>query len=115
MSIPVFTLSPVSSSDIGTDLPFSKVTLAVDGKQPPPPDGGGGGAKYKYYYNTVIVLFSYKIIEKIHMKDSTKLTQEKLPIILKRQFESLEYLKQLNIKISSLLQTCMPNSIIIVL
>ena len=43
MSLPVFTLSPVSSSDIVTDLPFSRVTLAIDGKQPPPPDGGGGG------------------------------------------------------------------------
>ena len=45
MSLPVCTLSPISSSDIVTDFPFSRFTLAVDGKQPPPPDddGGGGG------------------------------------------------------------------------
>ena len=37
MSLPVHTLSSISSSDIVTDLPFSRVTLAVDGKQSPPP------------------------------------------------------------------------------
>ena len=41
MTLPVCTLSPVSNSDIVTDLPFSRVTLAVDGKQFPPPDGAG--------------------------------------------------------------------------
>ena len=32
-SIPVCTLSPTWSSDMVTDLPFSRETLAVDGKQ----------------------------------------------------------------------------------
>ena len=40
LSLPVCTLSPISSSHIVTDLPFSRVTLVVDGKQPPFPDGG---------------------------------------------------------------------------
>ena len=60
MYVPVCTLSPISNSDIVTDLPFSRVTLDVDGKQKFPPDGagvggagagagaGGAGAKYKY-------------------------------------------------------------------
>ena len=39
MLLPVCTLSPICSSDIVIDLPFSRVTLAVDGKQPPPDDG----------------------------------------------------------------------------
>ena len=43
MPLPVCTLSPLCSSDIVTDLPFSRVTLAVDGKQPPDGGGGGGG------------------------------------------------------------------------
>ena len=43
MALPVCTLSPVCSSDIVTDFPSIRVTLAFDGKQPPPPDGGGGG------------------------------------------------------------------------
>ena len=34
--IPVFTLSPTFSSAIVTDSPFSRVTLAVDGKQSQP-------------------------------------------------------------------------------
>ena len=33
MSIPVCTLSPICSSDILTDFPFSRETLATDGKQ----------------------------------------------------------------------------------
>ena len=49
MSLPVSTLSPICSSGIVTDLPFSRITLAVDGKQPPPPDGAevvvGGPSK----------------------------------------------------------------------
>ena len=56
MLLPVCILSPVCSSDIVTDLPFSRVTLAVDGKQPPP-DGGGGegdGAIKSYYSNRII-------------------------------------------------------------
>ena len=38
-SIPICTLSPTCNSDIVTDFPFSRETLAVDGKQstPPPP------------------------------------------------------------------------------
>ena len=40
MPLPVRTLSPVCSSDIVTDIPFSRETLAVLGKQPPPSDGG---------------------------------------------------------------------------
>ena len=32
MFIPVCTLSPVWSSDIFTDFPFSRLTLALDGK-----------------------------------------------------------------------------------
>ena len=40
MSIPVCTLSPIFSSDIATDLPFSRLTLDEDGKQ----GRGGGGA-----------------------------------------------------------------------
>ena len=43
--IPVCTLSPIFSSDIVTDLPFSRDTLAADGKQPPPDGGGGGGTR----------------------------------------------------------------------
>ena len=43
MPLPVCTLSPVCSSDIVIDLPFFRVTLAVDGKQPPLGGGGGGG------------------------------------------------------------------------
>ena len=31
---PVCTLSPICSSDIVTFLPFSNITLAMDGKQP---------------------------------------------------------------------------------
>ena len=73
INLPVCTLSPVCRSDIVTDLPFSRVTLAVEGKQPPPPPpdggggavvvvvgGGGGGAgvvtNNKHYFNTKIVL-----------------------------------------------------------
>ena len=77
MSLPVCTLSPVCNSDIKTDLPFSRVTLAVDGKQPPPDDddvfvvvGGGGGVVVvvvvtgnKYYCKRVIAIFSCKILE----------------------------------------------------
>ena len=37
--LPVCTLDPICSSDILTDFPFSRLTLAEDGKQP----GGGGG------------------------------------------------------------------------
>ena len=43
ISLPVLTLSPTSSSDIVTDFPFSRETLAVEGKQTPPRGGGGGG------------------------------------------------------------------------
>ena len=32
MLVPVGTVSPICSSDIITDFPFSRVTLAVDGK-----------------------------------------------------------------------------------
>ena len=41
MNLPVCTLSPICSSEIATDFVFSRITLAVDGKQSPPPDGGG--------------------------------------------------------------------------
>ena len=34
--IPVCTLSPIFRSAIVTDLPFSSLTSAKDGKQPPP-------------------------------------------------------------------------------
>ena len=37
LSLPVCTRSPFCSSDISTDLPFSSLTLDMDGKQPPPP------------------------------------------------------------------------------
>ena len=40
--IPVCTLSPICSSDIVRDFPFSALTVAVDGKQLLPDDGGGG-------------------------------------------------------------------------
>ena len=43
MVIPAFTLSPICSSDICTDFPFSRVTRDVDGKHPPEDDLGGGG------------------------------------------------------------------------
>ena len=33
ISLPVCTLSPICSSDIATDIPLSRVTLAVVGKQ----------------------------------------------------------------------------------
>ena len=32
MFVPVCTLSPISSSDIVTDFPFSTLTVATDGK-----------------------------------------------------------------------------------
>ena len=41
--LPACTLSPFRSSDIVTDLPFSRVTLAVDGKHSDFGGGGGGG------------------------------------------------------------------------
>ena len=44
--IPVCTLSPTCSSDIVTNSPFSRETLAVDGKQlddDDDDDGGGSG------------------------------------------------------------------------
>ena len=34
--LPVCTWSPICSSDIITDFPFSSLTLEADGKQPPP-------------------------------------------------------------------------------
>ena len=34
-SVPVCTRSPFCSSDIATDLPFSSLIFAIDGKQPP--------------------------------------------------------------------------------
>ena len=43
MYVPVFTLSPTCSSDITTEFPLSRETLAVEGKQTPPRGGGGGG------------------------------------------------------------------------
>ena len=39
--VPVGTRSPICSSDIATNFPFSSVTLAMDGKQPPDDDNGG--------------------------------------------------------------------------
>ena len=38
------TLSPTCNSDIIADFPFSRETVAVEGKHPPPDGGGGGGA-----------------------------------------------------------------------
>ena len=35
-SIPICTRSPTCRSDIVTDFPFSRFTLAEEGKQPPP-------------------------------------------------------------------------------
>ena len=35
--LPVCTLSPIYSSHIATDFPFSRMVLAVDGKQPSKP------------------------------------------------------------------------------
>ena len=43
MSIPVCTKSPIFSSDIVNDLPFSRLTLDADGKQAGDGGGGGGG------------------------------------------------------------------------
>ena len=37
MTLPVCTLSPFCSSDIVTDLPFSSLTVDVDGKHPSSP------------------------------------------------------------------------------
>ena len=45
MLLPVSTLSPICNSDILTSLPFSRTTLAVDGKQPPPPSSADGGVE----------------------------------------------------------------------
>ena len=39
--LPICTLNPICISDIVTDFPFSKLTVAVEGKQP----GGGGGGE----------------------------------------------------------------------
>ena len=61
MSLPVCTLSPVCISDIFTDLPFSRVTLAVDGKQPPPPDGGGE-SKNECYCNILLVILRILLV-----------------------------------------------------
>ena len=36
IKLPVCTLSPVCSSDISTDFPFSRLTLALEGKHPKP-------------------------------------------------------------------------------
>ena len=47
VTIPVFTWSPTFSSDIATDFPLCRLTVAADGKQAPsssPPGGAGGGA-----------------------------------------------------------------------
>ena len=44
-AVPVCTLSPTCSSDIVNSFPFSRLTLAVDGKQPFLGGGGGGGEK----------------------------------------------------------------------
>ena len=33
INVPVLTLSPIFSSDMGTDIPFLRVSVAVDGKQ----------------------------------------------------------------------------------
>ena len=41
MPLPVCPRSPIFNLDIVTDLPFSRITSAEDGKQP---GGGGGGA-----------------------------------------------------------------------
>ena len=35
---PVLTWSPVCNSDIDTDIPFSIMAVATDGKQAPPPE-----------------------------------------------------------------------------
>ena len=45
--IPVCTRSPVHSSDIVMDFPFSSLTIAPAGKQPPHPLGAGVGAYTK--------------------------------------------------------------------
>ena len=42
-SIPVCTWSPICSSDIVTDFPFSRLVFAWDGKQEGGGGGGGGG------------------------------------------------------------------------
>ena len=44
IAIPVCILSPIRSLDIVRELPFSRETLAVDGKQSCFDGGGGGGA-----------------------------------------------------------------------
>ena len=43
MPSPVCTLSPICNSDIDTDLPWTRITLDVAGKQPDDDGGGGGG------------------------------------------------------------------------
>ena len=43
LAVPVCTLSPICSSNIFTDFPFSRITSLDDGKHPPPPPPDGGG------------------------------------------------------------------------
>ena len=61
MSLLVSTLSPICSSDIGINLPFARVTSAVDGKQPPDDDddGGGGDGTNKQVLVQLLLLFSF--------------------------------------------------------
>ena len=49
--VPVSTLSPLFTSDIVTDFPFSRFILAVDGKHP----GGGGGGTIKQTLGVTIL------------------------------------------------------------
>ena len=46
--IPVSILSPICSSDIFTDFPFSNLTLELDGKHLLLGGGGGGGPQNVY-------------------------------------------------------------------
>ena len=45
LTVPVGTWSPICSSDIATNLPFSSFTLATDGKQPPDVDDDDDGTE----------------------------------------------------------------------
>ena len=60
--VPACTLSPICSSDICTDFPFSILTFAIRGKH------GGGGAK-----SNISVSYFTIINYKINIKNARKL------------------------------------------
>ena len=54
--LPVITLSPTCSSDIATDFPFSKETLAAEGKQERGGCAGGGGGGGMVVVEVVVIV-----------------------------------------------------------